>query len=247
MLIRSAAIFLFLAALGTMTVASAQVWTPMPPPKIDMQNRIWTTFRVAQIGNQVAADMARSRGGAKPAGTGKANVPKPVNAQVYQKQFAFQRNPSSPLAAKMAGPQTGDAAKMQQLIDYAWGNFRTSFADENRRLGMPFDDVASAMTYYIVGGYMYATDAAGIPSEHSVEVYRQVASVLGKDPEFTKLADADKQMLADLLVIMGSMPVIAFEQRRDKRDQMAAARVNLERIFGTNAAKVKITENGIEF
>lgn len=226
--------------IGVLYSASAQVWTPMPPPKIDTQNQIWRTFRMGQIGSQMAADMARSRGG------NKTTVPTPKTS-TYRKEFAFRRSAASPLAAKMAGPQTGDAAAMQRIIDQTWEYFRTSFADENGRLGMPFEDVASAMTYYIVGGYMYANDIQGVPSEYSVEVYRQVASVLGKDPEFTKLTAADKQMFAELLVVMGGMPVLAYEQRRDKRDQIAAAKANLERIFGASAEKLKITANGIEF
>lgn len=246
MRLRFLPLLLLALAFSTVSAISAQVWTPMPPPKIDMQNQIWRNFRMAQIGNQMAADMARSRGGRTAGGT---KAPAAGPASVYQKQFAFVRAARSPLAEKMAqGASTvGDAAKMQQIIDYTWEKYQTSFADENQRLGMPFNDVASAMTYYIVGGYLYANDVAGVPSEYSVVVYKQVASILGKDPEFLKLTAADKQMLAELLVTMGGVPVLAFEQKRDKNDQMAAGRANLDRLFGPNAGKLKITGNGVEF
>ncbi len=235
--------------LGCFSAAAAQVWTPMPPPKIDMQNQIWRNFRMAQIGNQIAADMARgsrakagSRGGTAKTG--------PSAGSVYEKQFAFPRAARSPLAARMAGAQgtsQADVGRMQQVIDYTWSKYEISFADENRRLGMPFSDVASAMTYYIVGGYLYANDLPGVESEYSVAVYKQVASILSKDPQFTRLAAADKQMLAELLVTMGGLPVLAFERDRDKRSQMAAARENLQRLFGPNADKMRITANGVEF
>lgn len=245
-MLRSALFALSLTLFGVAS-AKAQVWTPMPAPRIDMQNQIWRNFRMAQIGIQMAADMARSRGGKPNAGAKGATARPP--AAVYQKQFAFIRVAHSPLAEKMrqGASSSADAASMQKIIDYTWSKYQISFADENRRLGMPFDDVATAMTYYIVGGYMYANDLSGVQSEHSVAVYKQVASILSREAEFGKLSAADKQMLAELLVTMGGVPVLAFEQKRDKNAQIAAGRANLERLFGPNYQRMRITENGVEF
>lgn len=237
-----AATFVLFAGLNI----SAQVWTPAPAPTINMTNQIWRNFRMGQIGNQMAADMARSR-----ANSGKqATAPKAATAakrsSAYKKEFLFQRAQTSPLVAKVAAAGSADAVTMQQLIAYAWRSYETSFADENRRLGMPFNDVASAMTFYIVGGYLYANDLPGLQSEYSVVVYEQVAGVLAKDAEFMKLNATDKQILSELLVTMGAMPALTFEQNRDKGEMKKIGKANLERIFGTNASKLKITANGVE-
>lgn len=249
---RKALFVLFLLLfLGVSERLTAQVWTPPAPPQIDMQNQIWRTFRMGQIGNQMAADMARSRARGNRPSTAKKPVPvNPVTAKssVYQKQFSFQRTAKSPLAEKMAGMKGGSsAADMQKLVDYMWGKYRTTMADENRRLGMPFEDVAAALTYYIVGSYMYANGILSLRSENSVAVYKQVAAILLKDPEFTKLQNADKQLLSELLVTMAGMPAVVYEQNHNTSEQAAAGKENLERIFGSEARKLRITENGMEF
>lgn len=248
MLKRSCPLFILILLAGAFSAVSGQVWTPLPPPRVDMQNQIWRTFRIGQIGNQMAADMARSRKG----GTARPSVPakSAANRTIYLKQFSFQRSSSSPLAAKMAargGATPAETARMQSLVDDLWGKYQISFADENKRLGMPFNDVASAMTYYIVLSYIYAYDLPSVTSEHSVAVYKQVSEILSKDSEFAKLQPADKQMLAELLVTMGGMPALLYEQNRNNNEKLAAGRANLDRMFGTASAKVSITANGVEF
>ena len=249
MLKRSCPLFILIFLAGAFSAVSGQVWTPLPPPRVDMQNQIWRNFRMGQIGNQMAADMVRSRKGgtARPAAPAKTAA----NRTIYLKQFSFQRSSSSPLAAKMAasrgGASSAETARMQSLVDDLWSKYQISFADENKRLGMPFNDVASAITYYIVLSYIYAYDLPSVTSEHSVAVYKQVSDILSKDAEFAKLHPADKQMLAELLVTMGGMPALLYEQNRNSSEKLTAGRANLERIFGTAAAELSITANGVEF
>jgi len=227
-----------------------QVFTNPTIAPVITPNRIWSDMRVGQIGGQIAADMARnSKSKGKTAVKGKtATAPK--TSAIFQKQFAFQRAVNSPLAQKMAETQNAnasDTAKVRQLVKYMWGKYETTFADENRRLGMPFNDVASAMTYYIVSSYLYANDIQSLDSENSVAVYRQVAEILGKDAEFAKLKPADKQLYAELLITMGGMPIATFEQSRNRSDLTNLGRQNLERLFGDKANNLQITANGIEF
>lgn len=231
-----------------------QVFTNPTIAPVITPNRIWSDMRVGQIGGQIAADMARNskskgkttvKGKTAPAPKSSANY-----SAVYQKQFAFQRAVNSPLAQKMAESQkanTSDTAKAQQLVKYMWGKYETTFADENRRLGMPLNDVASAMTYYIVSSYLYANDIQSLDSENSVAVYKQVAEILAKDAEFTKLKPGEKQLYAELLITMGGMPIATFEQSRNRRDLTSLGQQNLERLFGNKANNLQITANGIEF
>lgn len=227
-----------------------QVFTNPTIAPVITPNRIWSDMRVGQIGGQIAADMARnSKTKGKTSVKGKTAAA-PKTSAVFQKQFAFQRAVNSPLALKMVESQKGtanDTAKMQQIVKYMWGKYETTFADENRRLGMPFNDVASAMTYYIVSSYLYANDLQTLDSENSVAVYKQVAEILGKDAEFAKLKPSDKQLYAELLITMGGMPIATFEQSRKRSDLTNLGQQNLERLFGNQANNLQITANGIEF
>lgn len=236
------------------TPAFGQVFTNPTIAPVITPNRIWSDMRVGQIGSQMAADMARnSRAKGKSAVKGKTTAAPKSSANyssVYQKQFAFQRAVNSPLAQKMAEIQkanANDAAKAQQVVKYMWSKYETTFADENRRLGMPFNDVASAMTYYIVSSYLYANNIQSLDSENSVAVYKQVAEILGKDAEFTKLKPSEKQLYAELLITMGGMPAATFEQSRNRNDLTNLGQQNLERLFGNKANNLQITANGIEF
>lgn len=227
-----------------------QVFTNPTIAPVITPNRIWSDMRIGQIGGQMAADMARnSKAKGKTAVKGKtASAPK--TSAVFQKQFAFQRSIASPLALKMSEMQkanANDTAKVQQLVKYMWGKYETTFADENRRLGMPFNDVASAMTYYIVSSYLYANNLQSLESENSVAVYKQVAEILSKDAEFTKLKPNEKQLYAELLITMGGMPIATFEQSRNRSDLTNLGQQNLERLFGDKANSLQITANGIEF
>lgn len=231
-----------------------QVFTNPTIAPVITPNRIWSDMRIGQMGSQMAADMARnSRAKGKTAVKGKnTTAPKTAakTAAVFQKQFAFQRTNASPLAQKMAESQKGNAgekAKMQQLVGYMWGKYESTFADENRRLGMPLNDVASAMTYYIVSSYLYANNMQSLDSENSVAVYKQVAEILSKDAAFTKLQPNEKQMFAELFITMGGMPIATFEQSRNRSDLTTLAQQNLERLFGDKAGNLQITANGIEF
>lgn len=227
-----------------------QVFTNPTIAPVITPNRIWSDMRIGQIGGQMAADMARnSKAKGKTAVKGKTTAA-PKTSAVFQKQFAFQRAIASPLAQKMAEMQksnANDTAKVQQLVKYMWGKYETTFADENRRLGMPFNDVASAMTYYIVSSYLYANNLQSLESENSVAVYKQVAEILGKDAEFTKLKPSEKQLYAELLITMGGMPIATFEQSRNRNDLTNLGQQNLERLFGDKANNLQITANGIEF
>lgn len=227
-----------------------QVFTNPTIAPVVTPNRIWSDMRIGQIGGQMAADMARnSKAKGKTAVKGKtASAPK--TSAVFQKQFAFQRAIASPLAIKMAEMQksnASDTAKVQQLVKYMWGKYETTFADENQRLGMPFNDVASAMTYYIVSSYLYANNLQSLESENSVAVYKQVAEILSKDAEFTKLKPSEKQLYAELLITMGGMPIATFEQSRNRNDLTNLGQQNLERLFGKQANSLQINANGIEF
>jgi len=227
-----------------------QVFTNPTIAPVVTPNRIWSDMRIGQIGGQMAADMARnSKAKGKTAVKGKTTAA-PKTSAVFQKQFAFQRAIASPLALKMAEMQksnANDTAKVQQLVKYMWGKYETTFADENRRLGMPFNDVASAMTYYIVSSYLYANNLQSLESENSVAVYKQVAEILGKDVEFTKLKPSEKQLYAELLITMGGMPIATFEQSRNRNDLTTLGHQNLERLFGDKANSLQINANGIEF
>lgn len=93
--------FLLFCFFGASEV-NAQFFTNPIPPQINISNQIWRNFRMGQIGNQIAADMARANAGKRGKGQTVAN-PKtnsPGATIIYPKQLSFVRSPKSPLAEK---------------------------------------------------------------------------------------------------------------------------------------------------
>lgn len=177
---------------------------------------------------------------------------RPSASMIYPKQLSFVRSPKSPLAEKFAqisgaSNSSLNSEQINQLLQYLWTAYQTSFKEENERLKMPFDDVATALTYFISINYLLSRNLSSIEAEKSVAIYKQISETLLKNPEFSKISSEEKQLMAEVLVMLGGFPEVAFSQNRNFAQRDSMANENLARIFGTNAQNLKITDNGLEF
>lgn len=239
---------LFMCAIN----ANAQVFTNPIPPQINISNQIWRNFRMGQIGNQIAADMARSNAVRKTQKGKSASNPK-VAAPVlnYSKVLSFPRASSSPLAEKFSQLSNSNSSlnseQFNTLLARLWADYEKSFSEENTKLKMPYNDVATVMTYFISINYMSSRDLSSLEVEKSIAVYKQISDVLLKNPDFMKAGSVEKQMMAEVLVMLGGIPGLTFNQNRNFSQLKSMSDENLSRIFGAKASDLKITENGIEF
>lgn len=228
----------------------AQVYLPPQPPPLDINKMIVDNYLINQIRiNAVGQSMindSMTRGKTKPGA--KTNV---TTNSVYAPKLGFKvsgysliaekitQNPSQKISAE-------DAKKLNDLFNKLWTDFQTSFKDENQRLGMPYNDLATTMAYYILNNYMILNDIPSLESEKTVAVYGQIAPVLLANAEIAKMTDKDKEMLGELFVSIGGMPSLIIQTTRDRQKAKQMAQQNLEKFFGQNAAKMKITEKGVE-
>ena len=249
---------IFLSVFVFSISVKAQVFTNPRPPVVNVDP--WVNLRIGQIGNQISADMVRNqalKNRAKTATkirnkttTNKTSQPKNYST-IYKKEFSFARSDSSVLAQKLAENQRGNKEenlrKMNMLISQVWSNYETSYKEENEKLKMPYNDVATVMTYYISANYMRLNDVNYIEPEKTAAMYEQLSGVLLKDDTFFKLKPEEKQLMAEFLLLTGDYPLMVFNQNRIFGELKKKSKENLARIFGDNADKMKITENGIEF
>lgn len=235
---------------GFVSQISAQVYLPPPPPVLDSSKLIWNTYVTGQMGNNIAAQMARQNAAvSKQQKKSSAVKPAPVSAS---KTTAFSRAAVFVLPKKLAqnsgaNNSKTDADQVNTLLQNLWQRYETSFSAANRELKMPYNDVATAMSYYIILNYLQANNVVTVEAEKTAAVYRQISALLGQNPDFTKLRDEDKQLFAEVLVMMGGVPTLIFETKRNPAETRQAARENLERLFGDKTTTMKITENGVEF
>ncbi|MFT3743477.1 MAG: hypothetical protein QM785_04195 [Pyrinomonadaceae bacterium] len=251
---------LVIATLFLASSVSAQVFTSPRLPVINVDP--WVNLRMGQMGNQMAADMARAslakkkqRNAARPMTANKPgnspNSPPIGSSLVFRKEFGFAASARSQFAEALASGLRGtDAEKRQQasqLVVFAQNAYRNSFKDEHERLKMPMNDVVSAMTYFIISSYMTVKGLSSLESERSVAVYDQLSTVFQQNGTFAKMSEADKQTAAEALLFMAAMPQIAYSINKNSAELKQMSRQNIERLFGDKMDTMQITGFGIEF
>lgn len=245
---------ILLAALCSFAFSDRVAAQYVPSPPIYTQDTFWTNLwqnkqydRVTQgiIDNQ---RMANRR---IPAAKGKGTTPSRSGyANVWEPAFKFTRSASSPLAeliysefGKKSNITRSDA---EQLVGKMWEQYRKSLAEE-AGLGMPLNDLGSAMTYYIVINYLQANNLQTLPAESSFAVYAQIADALKKDKSIASLPSNEKQLASEVLIFMTAAPSLEFERDKDRDKLLRASNKNLEGLFHDSARNLRITQNGIEF
>ncbi len=248
--------------LGHAANAAAQVFVAPPPPPVSMPDIIWNSHVMRQLGTNAAGqavfseqlrrDLEKKSAGTAP-GTGKPPAP-PSAAPSYSSALSYPYSGSHVLATLIAQSQAqaGDktplkADDLTALVGVLWNEYQTAFREENERLKMPLNDVASAMTYCIVMSYMTYNGVRELDASRSVAIYRQASRLFLDNPEFAKFSATDRQMLAEVLVAVGGMPGLTFKATRDAAQMKKVAESTLVKLFGKEGASVTITENGIEF
>lgn len=227
------------------TSSFAQVFLPPPPPVPNMSNVIWNNYMINQMGIQA---VGQSIGNSQMTAA-KAKNKKSATLQVFSNKLAFKASGYSLLAEKLlqTNNQNYDKKQLNDFFDGMWRNYLTTFKEENQRLGIPLEDVATAFTYYVVNNYMIAKDLSSLEAEKSLAVYRQISTVFLNNPDVLKMSANDKELAAEIFVSIGGIPTVILQTTNDKSKAKEAAQQNLQRIFGTKTAQLKITENGIEF
>jgi hypothetical protein len=254
--------FLLMLALclGQTPEAAAQVFIAPPPPPVSMPEIIWNSHIMRQLGTNAAGQAVfgeqLQRDLEKKSGKTGASKPvdRPSATPSYSSALSYPYSGSHVLAALIAQSQAqaGDktalkADDLNALVGALWNEYQTAFREENERLKMPLNDVASAMTYCIVMSYMTYNGVRELDANKSVAIYRQASRLFLDNPEFAKFSATDRQTLAEVLVAVGGMPGLTFKTTRDSAQMKKVAESTLVKLFGKDGARVKITENGIEF
>jgi len=191
---------------------------------------------------------------------------------------AFRHSGRSILPALLAERAKSPAEKqqLQQLLESQLDLYnRTATTD-----GFPPNELAYAMEYFIVNSYMIVHDLHDVPYEKDPlvkrgngsfdrlailsqkkalkptltqerAIYRQMQELLAANPGATKLSDAEKQQMTELLAIMFGMNYTAYMRGVNAEDEKVmsqareTARTHLERLLGAPIARIRIDDTGV--
>jgi hypothetical protein len=244
----------------------AQVHLPPPPPVVHLPNLIWNHFMLNQIrttalGSSMFLDVMIKdmQGLAATVGhVGGANAAWREGQTLAQANamstpaaarpgaLAFEPSGRSLLAERIAASDPSqDPAQLDSLFSNLYRAYLDAFREEHERLGMPLHDVAAAFTAYVVTSYLYAHDLPAIDAETSLAVYRQSANRFVANETLAAMTGPERELLAETFVVMGATPRLIFEETGDPARRQQAGLDNLTRVFGADAAALRLSPDGI--
>jgi hypothetical protein len=109
-----------------------------------------------------------------------------------------------------------------------------------------FNDVAGAFTYIICLNYMNYRGVNDIPTAYAAKVYSQVTGIILKDPSFAKATDIQKQLFTEAILLEAMETVDAINMHDSKNLQEVCLK-SLQKYLGSNAGKLRIDANGMNF
>jgi hypothetical protein len=109
-----------------------------------------------------------------------------------------------------------------------------------------FNDVAAAITYVVSLNYMQVNNINSISTPTTEKIYNQIANNLLLDDNFKKLSSSDKQTMAEQIILDGLETAQAAATKDSQKIKETAIRL-MKKYIGKNAAKMRVTDNGIEF
>jgi hypothetical protein len=109
-----------------------------------------------------------------------------------------------------------------------------------------FNDLAGAFTYIVCLNYLYYNQVQRIPTPHVEKVYNQIAAMLVKTSSLSKNTDAQKQLIAETIIMEGMDTIDAVNQH-DNKNLQAVCLKYLQKYIGSNGGNLRIDANGMNF
>jgi hypothetical protein len=153
------------------------------------------------------------------------------------------------LALKQADGSSEKLRNFEKMFSDALTDYKAAV----RAKGLPLNDVARAMSFFIYNNYSVAMQGQG-PTQAQLEALRDyVREVYLHDQKFQQMSAREKQEIYESLAIWGSIPMAGYlegKRLNDTRLQAESqrnARTLLEETLGTTLDRIRFTENGIEY
>ncbi len=181
---------------------------------------------------------------------------------IHQRNAGAAREPGvsrSTLAPPQRGMNTAAvlAARYPQSqrarIEQVFGEVFRKYQQIEARLGLPPDDLASAVAAYVTGNYMALHDT-DVPDEHFKATVTQMRSLLAQNTALGRASEAQRRASYEQMATVGTFmaatrlamkqqPGNAHHAERFRR----AARANLEQLLGSGVDRMRIGADGMKW
>lgn len=119
-----------------------------------------------------------------------------------------------------------------------------------QKLGMPRNDLASAVATFIAGSYGAYRDA-DLPDEQMRPLVEQIHQAIATNPRLAKASNAEKQEMYEQMAVLGvfiATTRLALQEHPNAQtsaQMRQAAKGYLEQFLKTDADRIAITERGL--
>jgi hypothetical protein len=170
----------------------------------------------------------------------------PIIPLTYTPSKSRTRTNLQTFVNKSRAADPAGAAQMEQ--EFASGDIMGQIGGIMSSVGLSKNNVADAFALYWVNAWQVANGDSSTPSAETMQaVAAQAARGLSQSPEFAAADDAQKQEMAEALMVQGVMIASAYEQSAGNKTQLKAIGDAVAK--GADASGLKLyemtlTENG---
>jgi len=185
----------------------------------------------------------------QPPATGKTPPNRPTNSPASTNTVFNPTQP--PFVPQQLAERLGKTADEQKFIANTLTKCLNFYTDGARQRGVPLNDVARALNYYIATNYFVYSLGAG-PSQAEMDATRDmIRANLTNDETFRQMSDHQKQEAYETLIVLAGFVDLGYGTAKKTGDESTAAqfremaRQNLETLLGVPVAKMHFTSEGL--
>jgi hypothetical protein len=157
----------------------------------------------------------------------------------------------SPFVPKQFAERLGKTPEERQYIESVLTKCLNYYTDGARKKGVPLNDVARALNYYIATNYFVYSNGAG-PNQSEMDATREkIRANMLQDENFRHMTDRQKQEAYETLIVLAGFVDLGYGTTKKSGDENAAtqfremAKYNLETLLGGSVEKMHFTTEGL--
>lgn len=146
----------------------------------------------------------------------------------------------------------GKTAQERQYIEGVLTKCLTFYTDTAKQKGVPLNDVALALNYFISTNYfVYSLGRGPTPAQMSA-TRDMIRTNMVQDQAFRQMSDKQKQEAYETLIVLAGFVDMGYGTSKNSGDNGAAeqfrdmAKHNLETVLGVPIDKIRFTDEGLE-
>jgi hypothetical protein len=158
----------------------------------------------------------------------------------------------APFVPQQLSAQLAKSPQEQKYIEEVLTKCLNYYKDNAQQKGVPLNDVARALNYYIATSYFVYSNGSG-PSQPQMDATRDtIRTNLIQDATFQQMSDRQKQEAYETLIVLAGFVDLGYGTTKQKGNDASAAQFrdmakhNLETLLGVPADKIHFTDEGLK-